>query len=86
MKIKPTPGKVIIQKEEEDKVTKSGIILTPDNKEKKGVGYIYSVPDGINTLKKGDKVVFVDYLPDLINEEERLYVISEENILAIIHD
>ena len=81
--------------EEKGSKTKSGIFIPETvDKEKPDQGKIIEVGPGKRdsegklipmSVKKGQKVVFSKYGPDEIkHEEKKYYIISEDNILAVI--
>ena len=92
---KPLSNRVFIEPLEEEKITKSGIVL-PDTaeKEKPVRGKILATgPGKLNekgervpmSVKIGDTVLFKKYGPDEIEIEEKKYVVGEEeDILAIL--
>ena len=92
---KPLSNRVFIEPLEEEKITKSGIVL-PDTaeKEKPVRGKILATgPGKLNekgervpmSVKIGDTVLFKKYGPDEIEIEEKKYLVGdEEDILAII--
>jgi chaperonin GroES len=75
MKIKPMGNRVLVKKESQEEVTKSGIVL-PDttDKEKKAIGVIVALGTGAEIsqlgLKIGDKVVFGKYAGDEVEIDE----------------
>ncbi|HEY4510351.1 MAG TPA: co-chaperone GroES [Candidatus Paceibacterota bacterium] len=94
--IKPLGNNVLIEPFlGEEKKTKSGIYI-PDtvDKEKPDQGTVIAVGDGKRDdngklvpmrVKKGQKVMFSKYSPDELKVgEKKYYIISEDNILAII--
>ena len=98
MKIKPLHNNVLIEplsSGERGSKTKSGIFI-PDtvDKEKPDQGKIIEVGPGKRdqdgklvpmSVKEGQKVVFSKYGPDEIKVgDKKYYIISEDNILAII--
>lgn len=98
MKIKPLSNNVLIESlsdEEQGTKTKSGIFI-PDTveKEKSDQGKVVEVGAGKRdeagkiipmSVEKGDRVIFSKYGPDEIKVDGKKYfIISEENILAII--
>ena len=96
-KIMPLGSRVLIRpftKEELEKKNSFGIILPDSNtKEKSEQGQVLAVgPGDIDdgkrvppSVKVGDKVVFSKYGYDEITiEGEELYLIKEENILAVL--
>ena len=96
MNLKPLSNRVVIQAIEEDKATKSGIII-PDTAEKekpvKGT-ILFTGPGKYNdkgsltpmSVKAGDTVLFKKYGPDEVEIEGKKYLIGDEDdILAIIN-
>ena len=95
MNFKPLSNRVFIEPIEEDKTTKSGIVL-PDTaeKEKPIKGKVVAVGPGKVTekgerlqmsVKVGNIVLFKKYGPDEIEIEGKKYLVGEEDdILAII--
>ncbi len=95
MQFKPLSNHVFIEPLEEEKATKSGIVL-PDTaeKEKPIRGKILAVgpgkPDDKGeripmSVKVGDKVLFKKYGPDEIEIDGKKYLVGDEDdILAII--
>ncbi|MDP3947995.1 MAG: co-chaperone GroES [bacterium] len=92
---KPLSDHVFLEPAEEEKTTKSGIVL-PDSaeKEKPIRGKVIAVgPGKLNekgeriamAVKIGDAVLFKKYGPDEISIDGRKYLVGEESdILAII--
>ena len=95
MVFKPLSNHVFIEPLEEEKTTKSGIVL-PDTaeKEKPIKGKVLAVGPGKRndkgelvpmSVKVGDVVLFKKYGPDEIEIDEKKYLVGdEEDILAII--
>ena len=95
MNFKPLSNHVFLEPLEEDKTTKSGIVL-PDSAEKErpvkgkvlAVGPGKSNDKGERTpvaVKIGDTVLFKKYGPDEIEIEGKKYLVGDEDdILAII--
>lgn len=95
MDIKPLSNHIFIEAIEEEKITKSGIVLPETaEKEKPMKGKIIAVGLGkLNekgermpmSVKVGDLVLFKKYGPDEIEIEGKKYLVGEEeDILAII--
>lgn len=93
--IKPISDRVFLEPMEEDRITKSGIVL-PDSAEKErpmkgrvlavGIGKLND-NGGRNpmSVKVGDVVLFKKYGPDEIELEGKKYLVAEESdILAIL--
>lgn len=97
-KIKPLHNNVLIEplgEAERGVMTKSGIIIPETvDKEKSDQARVVEVGPGRRdekgklismSVKKGQRVVFSKYSPDEIKVgDKKYYIISEENILAII--
>lgn len=95
MNFKPLSNRVFIEPLEEEKITKSGIVL-PDTaeKEKPVRGKILATgPGKLNekgervpmSVKVGDTVLFKKYGPDEIEIEGKKYLVGdEEDVLAIL--
>lgn len=94
MNLKPLSNHILIQPLEEEKTTKSGLVLPENASEKPTRGKIVAVGSGKNddkgqlipmTVKVGDIVLFKKYGPDEIEMDGVKYLIGDEDdILAII--
>lgn len=95
MNIKPLSNHIFLEAVEEEKTTKSGIVLPETaEKEKPMKGKIIAVgPGKLNekgekipmSVKVGDIVLFKKYGPDEIEIEGKKYLVGEEeDILAIL--
>lgn len=95
MNFKPLSNHVFIEPVDEEKMTKSGIVI-PDtaDKEKPIRGKVLAIgPGKVNdkgervpmSVKPGDMVLFKKYGPDEIEIEGKKYLVGDEDdILAII--
>ncbi len=95
MKLKPLYDNIIVRQYEEEKITKSGIIIPETSKgEKKEQGEVIAVGKGRTNdkgeirpleLKVGDKILFSKYSPSEIKiDGEEYLVMKESDVLAII--
>ncbi|MFA5392291.1 MAG: co-chaperone GroES [Candidatus Paceibacterota bacterium] len=94
MNIKPLSDHIFVETLNEEKTTKTGIIIPYTAEEKPVVGKIIAVGPGKTTeegkliplsVKIGDKILFTKYAPNEIKIDEKEYlVIREDDILAII--
>lgn len=95
MNFKPLSNHIFLEPVEEDKTTKSGIVLPETaEKEKPMKGKIIAVgPGKLNekgerismSVKVGDMVLFKKYGPDEIEIDGKKYLVGDEDdILAII--
>ena len=95
MNFKPLSNHLFIEAAQEEKKTKSGIVL-PDSaeKEKPMVGKVVAVGPGKTldngqlkamSVQVGDKVLFKKYGPDEIEVDGKKYLVGDEDdVLAII--
>ena len=95
MNLKPLSNHIFIEPIEEEKTTKSGIVIPETvDKEKPIKGKIIAVGPGKKnekgeiipmSVKVGDVVLFKKYGPDEIEIDDKKYLVGEEDdILAII--
>jgi len=94
VKLKPLNDKVVIEKAEEVSVTKSGIVLPDNAKEKPQTGKIIAIGAG-KTLENGTKVPFEVKVGDTVYyskysgteikvDGKEYVIIAEGEILAIV--
>lgn len=93
-KLKPLADKIIIEKSAEETVTKSGIVLPDNAKEKPQTGKVIAVGSGKVTdngtkiaseVKVGDIVYYSKYSGSEVKLDGKEYIILTENdILAIV--
>ena len=95
MNLKPLSNRVFLEPIEQDKTTKSGIVI-PDtaDKEKPMQGKVLAIGPGkvsdkgervAMSVKVGDAVLFKKYGPDEIEIDGKKYLVGDEDdILAII--
>lgn len=97
MNIKPISNHIFLETAEEEKVTKSGIVIPETaDKERPTKGRILAVGPGKRdddgdfiplSVKVGDMVLFKKYGPDEIELDGKKYLIgTEEDVLAIIEE
>jgi len=95
LNIRPLGDKVIVQRDEADDITESGIYLPEQAKDTPKTGVILAIGDGaLNTetgeripltVAKGDRVVFSSYAGTEVKlDDQELLVMNESEILAII--
>lgn len=95
-KVRPLHDKILVRRDEAEARTAAGIILPEKAKDTPKTGVVEAVGTGtINTdtgalipltVKKGDRVIFSSYAGTEIklNGDEKLLVMSEEEVLAVI--
>lgn len=95
MNLKPLSNNLILEAVEEEKATKSGIVLPETaEKEKPTKAKVIAVGDGKlsekgeripMSVKVGDTVLFKKYGPDEVEFDGKKYLIAEEgDVLAIV--
>ncbi len=95
MNFKPLSNHIFLEPLEDEKVTKSGIVLPETaSKERPTRGKVLAVGEGKRndkgeiipmSVKVGDTVLFKKYGPDEIEIEGKKYLVGEEeDVLAII--
>lgn len=93
MKIKPLFDRVLLEPQENDEVTKGGIILPTAAQEKSQIATVVAVGkggeiDGKKTemvVEKGDKVLYSKYAGTEITFEDKKYiVVRQADILAVL--
>ena len=94
MNLKPLSSHILIQPLEDEKTTKSGIVLPENASEKPTRGKIVAVGPGKKdekgqaipmSVKVGDTVLFKKYGPDEIEIDGIKYLVGDEDdVLAII--
>lgn len=91
--IKPLNDLVLLEVEEVESKTASGIILTETKKEKSTIGRVIAVGQGRVvdgkvtplTVKENDRVIFDQYGGSTIKYDNKEYlIISESKLLAVI--
>ena len=92
MKLKPLGDRLIVQANEEDEVTASGIVLPDTAKEKPQKGKVLAVGDGEVKedgsrrpldVKKGDEVLYSKYGgTEITVDGDELLVLRESDVLA----
>lgn len=83
--ITPLADRVVAIREKAEAKTVSGLYLPDNAKEKPAYAIVESVGPAVESLKKGDKIVFREYAPTevKINDVEYL-IVKEEDVLAKI--
>lgn len=88
MQLKPFEDRVLVEPEEQEVKTKSGIVIPDTAKEKPQTGKVVEVgtDEGLaDSIKVGDKIVFAKFTGDEVEFEGMKYlVVSKSDILAVI--
>ena len=94
MKLKPLHDRILVQRIEEEKTTKGGIIIPDTAKEKPAEGKVIAVGDGkigddgkrvAPEVKKGDRILFGKYSGTEIKiAGEEYLIMREDDVLGII--
>ena len=96
MEIRPLHDRVIVRRVEEKKTTASGLIIADSSTEKPSRGEVVAAGNGRISadgkvipldVKVGDTVMFGQYSgAEITIDEEKLLVMSEDEIVAVIED
>ena len=94
MKVRPLQDRILVQRIEEEEMSKGGIIIPDSAKEKPSEGKVIAVGKGkvredgkIQPLdvKKGDRILFSKYAGTEVNiEGEEHLIIREDDILGVV--
>ena len=93
MKLKPLGDRVVIKQLEAEEVTKGGIILAAQSKEKPQEAEVVAVGPGTVVdgkeikmeVKPGDKVIYTKYAATEVKlDKEEFFVVRQSDILAIV--
>jgi chaperonin GroES len=94
MKLRPLQDRILVQRIEEEKTTKGGIIIPDTAKEKPVEGKVTAVGNGklgedgkriALEVKKGDRVLFGKYSGTEVKiEGEDFLILREDDVLGII--
>lgn len=94
MKLRPLQDRILVQRLEEEKTTKGGIIIPDTAKEKPAEGKIVSVGNGKIgddgkriplELKAGNRILFGKYSGTEVKiEDEEYLIMREDDVLGVI--
>lgn len=91
MKLRPLGDRVILQYQETEEKTQSGIILPGSAKEKPQEAVVVAVGDGTGCggkkmqVKEGDRVIFSKYAGTEVKVDEEEYtIVFQKDIIAIV--
>ena len=93
MTIKPLLDKLLIQSEEAEETTKSGIVLAGSAKEKPQIARVVAVGPGgmvdgnevVMTLKAGDRVIISKYAGTEVKLDGQEYtIVRQSDVLAVV--
>jgi chaperonin GroES len=94
VKVQPLGDRVVIERDESEKITAGGIVLPDSAKDKPSRGTVISVGNGrllddgtrgVMQVKKGDHVLFHAYAGESFKlGDQDLILMREEDILAVL--
>jgi chaperonin GroES len=96
MKLRPLADRLVVEPQEQEEVTASGIVLPETAKEKPQKGTVIAVGPGRYgdedervpmDVKKGDVILFAKYAGTEIKIDDKKYLIlKESDVLAIVEE
>ena len=90
MTIKPLDDRILLEPEEAEETTASGIIIPDTAKEKPRIGRVIAVgtdEDLKEKVKEGNKVLFTKYGGDEVEMNGKEYkLLQRSDILAVVED
>jgi chaperonin GroES len=94
MKLKPLQDRILVQRIEEEKTTKGGIIIPDTAKEKPAEGKVVAVGNGkvgedgkriALEVKKGDRILFGKYSGTEVKiSGDEFLILREDDVLGVI--
>ena len=89
MKLKPLGNRVVLQYQEAEDKTPSGIILPDSAKEKPQIAVVVAVGTGTDStemqVKEGDKVIYSKYAGTEVKLDEEEFIIADQkDIIAVV--
>ncbi len=93
MKLRPLGGHIIVEPQERETKTASGIYLPDAGEKRQGQGIVVAVGPGkiekgerqAVEVKVGDAVVFKQYAPDEVKLENKTFlIVSVDDVTAVI--
>lgn len=85
MMLKPLEDYVVLTAQKEERTTKSGIILTTEDKDRPAIGKVLAVGPKVENLKEHDLVIYQSYSGTKVKlDGEEYLIIQAKNILALV--
>ncbi len=86
--INPVAGYVVVQAEEAEKKTASGLYLPDTAKEKPKTAKVVAVGDGIDDVKVGDRVIYKnEYEATTVKVKDEEYIlVFFKNVIATVKE
>lgn len=83
----PTGARVMLMKEEAPDVTEGGIVLPDNAREQPLTAKVVAVGEKVETLQKGDEVIFASFAGTVFTIDGReVIVVDEEDILLVLRE
>ncbi|MWV62042.1 co-chaperone GroES [Helicobacter saguini] len=88
MAFKPLGKRVLVEREQEEKKTASGLIIPDNATEKPSIGVVKEISKEVEKageIKKGDKVLFGKYKGSEVKLDNKDYIVlDDEDILGVL--
>lgn len=85
-KISPLGNRVLVRLQKFEAKTESGIILPEIGDETQTNGEVVAIGNLVEDVKVEDRVIYSQSILEVGDEEEKLVIVEEDNILAIIEE
>lgn len=83
----PTGARVMLMKDEAPDVTEGGIVLPDNAREQPLTARVIAVGEKVETLRKGDEVIFASFAGTVFTIDGReVIVVDEEDILLVLRE
>lgn len=87
MKLKPLRDRVIVDMEQKEETTESGLVVPEAAKDDPNEGRVQAVGSDVTTVQVGDIVIVPKYLVSVIEIDDTRYtILDEDEILAVKED
>ncbi len=83
--ITPVLDRIFIRLNKDDAASSGGIILLDDYQQSQNIGIVESIGPLVNSVKKGDKILFHEF-DDLPSHDPEVIVVRENSVLGVFEN
>lgn len=84
--MRPLSNNIIVLGDENEKETKSGIILGSHTDQKNDRGVVKAIGPSVVDIKVGDRVMFSTYAPERVDIDDVEYLLLEEGDIMCVYE